>query len=456
MVGIYTRFSNDGLQRDASTDDQIRTCSEAVKEKGWVVDPALIFSDAGASGASMATREGIQALRKRIESDRVKSYHGIIFDDSSRLGRNLAEVLQFCKLCEFHGIFLYFVNRQLDSRDPNFYQLMTNYASSDENFLKSLRHTVIRGQVGRIKEGMTHGGKYYGYRGEAILDPKKRSTASKIAIKGVKLSIDDAEATAIRAIYQMADDGLSFLQIAIACREAHFPRPERKNGAKTIWTRDNVGDILHNPMYCGCIRYGKTSRVKHPISGRIENRPVPEEKWTVRHFPELAIVSVEQWERVQAVIKSHKCLGLPKAGGMAKRDSAAPAPLFTGLLVCGDCKGPIVVTGKDRVGNRTLQCKGYRYFKTCNNSMVLLETVLEQHLIDCIVGKLLTPESIDRAVLEFHSGLNARLQSQQEQMRKARSGARPLLREQNRLESERRNIIGSLRELGPAESLRNL
>jgi hypothetical protein len=60
-------------------------------------------------------------------------------------------------------------------------------------------------------------------------------------IVGVKLVIDETEAPPIRAIDNMADDGLSFLRIALACREAHFPRPERKNGAKTIWTTDNVG-----------------------------------------------------------------------------------------------------------------------------------------------------------------------------------------------------------------------
>jgi len=37
-MGVYARFSNEGLQRDASIDDQVRTCPEAAKEKGWVVD----------------------------------------------------------------------------------------------------------------------------------------------------------------------------------------------------------------------------------------------------------------------------------------------------------------------------------------------------------------------------------------------------------------------------------
>lgn len=394
VTGIYARFSNDGLQRDAS------------------------------------------------------------IDECSRLGRNLAEVLQFCKLCEFHGVFLYFVNQQLDSRDPNFYQLINNYGSSDENFLKSLRHSVIRGQIGRIKEGMTHGGKYYGFRGEAILDPAKRSTASKIAIKGVKLVIDEPEAAAIRAIYKMADEGLSLMRIALACRDAQFPRPQRKNGSEAIWTRDNVRSILHNPMYCGCVRYGKTSTVKHPVTGRIENRSVPQSKWTVRHFSELAIVPVEQWERVQAIIKGHKVLGIQTLGGLARRARTAPAPLFTGLLVCADCHGSFVVTRVDKAGDRTLQCRNYRSHKTCKNKIVVLESVLEKHLIEHIVDKMLTTESIDCAVHQFHLQLNARLKLQQEQLRKTRSRAHALVREQNRLETERRNIIASLRELGPVQSLR--
>jgi site-specific DNA recombinase len=171
IMGIYARFSNDELQRDASIDDQVRTCTEAAWEKGWIVDPALIFTDAGISGALMATRDGIQALLKRVGADKVKSYSGFLFDDSSRLGRNSSEVLSFCKLCEFHSVFLYFVNQQLDSRDPNFYQLIVQYASTDELFLKKLRHSVIRGQKGRIENAMIHGGRYYGYKGVAIPDP---------------------------------------------------------------------------------------------------------------------------------------------------------------------------------------------------------------------------------------------------------------------------------------------
>ena len=34
VVGIYARYSEDQLQRDASIADQIRTCTEAARQKG--------------------------------------------------------------------------------------------------------------------------------------------------------------------------------------------------------------------------------------------------------------------------------------------------------------------------------------------------------------------------------------------------------------------------------------
>jgi site-specific DNA recombinase len=455
VVGAYARFSNDGLQRDSSIDDQFTTCTQAAGEKGWVYDPSLQFSDAGLSGALMATREGLQALLKRVESDKSKSYQGFIFDDTSRLGRNLSEVLQFCKLCQFHGIFLYFVNQQLDSRDPNFFELIKNYASSDENFLKSLGHAVIRGQKGRIKTGMIHGGRYYGYKSEAILDPLKRSTASKIAIKGVKLTIDEVEAEVVRRIYKWADEGHSLMRIARNCIAAQYPRPYRKNSAKTVWTADNVRSILHNKLYCGYLSYGKTTNVKHPINGRVENRPSPKSNWTVEYFPDLAIVTVEQWERVQAIVKTHSDFGAHRLGGMGRRDKSAPIPLFSGLLVCGSCGGAYVVSDKNFEGDRVLQCKNYRFYKTCDNPLTLIEPVLEQRLVDYIVNRLLVPENLNFALERFQTELNARIATEELHHKGSQASKKKLIREQSRLELELKNIINSLRELGPEESLKS-
>jgi site-specific DNA recombinase len=455
VVGIYARYSNDQLQRDASIDDQIRTCSELAGAKGWIVDPLLIFTDAGMSGAQMATREGLKALLDRIESDKSRSYKGFIFDDTSRLGRNLAEVLSFCKLCEYHQVFLFFANQELDSRDPNFYQLINQYATGDEQFLKKLKHAVVRGQKGRIAEGMIHGGRYYGYKGDAIPDPSKRSTASKLAIKGVKLVIDEVEAEVVRAIYAMAESGQTLKQIAKACITVNYPRPQRLREATSTWTPDNVGSILHNRIYCGYLIYGRGATIRHPITGKEERRQSPESQWLVRYTPELAIVSVEQWERVQVVIDSRKNLGLMKLGGMSRRCATAPTPLFSGLLICGGCSAPFVVTGKDKHGDRLLQCKSYRYDrKSCACSYSITESSLERHLIDHLVGQMFSQNALDSAIDKFHSDLNARLMADADNHKRAKATSAKLIREQQHLDKERTNIIASLRQFGPSESLR--
>lgn len=134
VVCVYARFSNNQLQRDASIEDQLRTCTDAATANGWSVEPSLIISDAGVSGAQMSTREGIQTLLHRIQNDRTRTFQGVLFDDSSRLGRNLSEVLSFCKVCEFHQVLLCFVNQEFDSRDPNFYELMIQFALGTSNF----------------------------------------------------------------------------------------------------------------------------------------------------------------------------------------------------------------------------------------------------------------------------------------------------------------------------------
>ena len=451
-VAIYARFSSE-MQRRTSVEDQTRQCRECASEKGWIVLPDYIRSDEELSGATLATRPGLVALMEEAQKT-PRPIDGIVIDDTSRLGRNLGDVLQICSLMKFYEIFLYFVNQELDSRDPNFYQLIINYGAGDEQFLTKLAHAVRRGQRGRILAGMISGGIHYGYKHVEIEDPTKPRVRGRPAIKGVRLEIVEVEAAAIRLIFDSVDEGLSFLKIAQRCIAQNLPRPVLlRNHTSATWTPSTIHSILHNELYCGRLIWGRTKTAKNPTNGRIVAKPQPKEKWTSIYLPELRIISDEQWERVHAIIASHKNVGLSRIGGMA-RTTSPEKNLFSGHLFCGVCSGPMVITYSAKGGDRVYQCRTHRLRPgECSNKLPIRRSVLEDQLITAIVQKTLQSETLERVIAESHQQLTGDRAHQLEVNEKRQALIPQLAEEKRQLKIETQNIVVSLCQYGPSDNL---
>jgi DNA invertase Pin-like site-specific DNA recombinase len=77
-VALYARYSSDN-QRDASIEDQFRTCKERAMREKWTIFGS--YKDAGISGASMILRPGIQSLV------------GFVTDTGSSSGWTSAEIV---------------------------------------------------------------------------------------------------------------------------------------------------------------------------------------------------------------------------------------------------------------------------------------------------------------------------------------------------------------------------
>jgi site-specific DNA recombinase len=117
-VAIYARYSSD-LQRQSSIEDQVRQCRDAAARNGWTVIDEFILSDKAVSGQQLAGRQGLDDLIK-LAKQLPHRFDGIIIDDTSRFGRDLSSTLPMTDELKYANIFLYFANRQLDSRDRNF------------------------------------------------------------------------------------------------------------------------------------------------------------------------------------------------------------------------------------------------------------------------------------------------------------------------------------------------
>jgi site-specific DNA recombinase len=457
LIAIYTRYSHEEFQD--STQSQIDTCTDCAREHGWLYGPDLIFSDEGISGQALGPRKEMNRLLSLVEEKKAK-FRGVVIDSSSRFARSVGDVSTMVKTLRFHGIFLYFVDRNLDSRNENFDDIVYQLAQKDEQFVRDLSHNVIRGQKRTVKNHFTHGGFYYGYRGEGIPDPTKRGTPTRPALKGVKQHVYEPEAEIIRQIFKWEDfERFSFQRSANECVENGYLRPYRKNGAALTWNHDTVGCILHNPMYKGLVIYGKTRTFRHPRTGKLKNVPRAKKEWTIEERPDLRIVSEEQWERVQQIIADRYAFGNPRVGAIARRNNASDnPPLFSGLLKCGCCKGTITVVD-NRNGERILQCgnchKGRKRpdgSYICTNSFQITESALERHVFSHIVDHLLEPGALEHAVSTVHAKLEREIASSAKSRKNAESQSHE--HEIRKLEKELRNLLASLRELGPDEHLK--
>ncbi|MGO4910638.1 recombinase family protein, partial [Pseudorhodobacter sp. W20_MBD10_FR17] len=94
---IYARFSTD-MQRDASIDDQIRSCREHAARQGLeVVDT---YFDKAVSGASLM-RSGIQKLLRDAQG---RAFEVVLSEGLDRLSRNQADIASIYQKLQFRDV----------------------------------------------------------------------------------------------------------------------------------------------------------------------------------------------------------------------------------------------------------------------------------------------------------------------------------------------------------------
>src|SRR5690606_21364986 len=143
---------------------------------------------------------------------------------------------------------------------------------------------VRRGMSGLIHQGLSAGGRAYGYRP----DPSNRG----------KLIIVEEEAKIIRRIFEAYVSGKSTRQIAYDLNKEGVPPPRgTKWNASTINGNATRGHgILLNSIYAGKLVWNRVHMLKDPDTGKRISRPNPPEKWQTRDVPELQIIPTELWE----------------------------------------------------------------------------------------------------------------------------------------------------------------
>lgn len=395
---VYARMSDD-QQRKASIEDQIRNCRDAAEEKSWKVCEEHIYFDEGKTGTTMFDRAGFASLRETYKQSS-PPFRRIIIDDTSRLGRNEADVHRVLDELEYYGVHIYFASDGLDSQNPWFRDAFAAKARQDAQFSKTHGKRVRRGRIGLFEKGLNPGWSCYGYRNVPVHNTADSNARGRAATLGMKEEIDPEKAEVVVLIFTWYAQGLSLRQIMVRLNAEHIlpPRNAGRKAKSRSWSRSAVDYILHNERYSGTLIYGRTTQIRNPGTGKMTQRMHPEAEWQRSYHPELRIIEEDLWEKVNAERARKNFAGHTRNGGLNRTDKSR-AYFLSGLLVCGVCGSNYHLRSHGRYC-----CSNYMWRNGCSNSATFRREDIEGVLIAALSNNLQNPQlrkSLSKSVFSF-------------------------------------------------------
>jgi len=369
-AAVYARFSTD-MQRDASIEDQIRSCWEYAARQGLKV--VETYSDRAVSGASLM-RSGMQKL---LRDGRSGMFDVVISEGLDRLSRNQADIAQIYQSLLFAEVMIETVSEGAISE-----MHIGLKGTMNAIFLKDLGVKTHRGLKGRALAGKSAGGLTYGYSAVHKIAPNGET------IRGDRV-VNAEEAAVVRRIFQDYAKGISPKKIAEALNVEGIPGPQGGEwGASTIHgNRERGTGIINNEAYIGRQIWNRLRYVKDPTSGKRVSRLNPETDWVITEVPDLRIIDDALWEKVrvrQGALKS-------KETGVPVWDRRRPRTLFSGLMECGCCGSGFSKVQKDSFGCSAARNKGKAI---CTNMVTIKQKDLEARVLDALGHHLMDPEAV--------------------------------------------------------------
>lgn len=289
-VCAYCRVSTDNDEQLSSFELQQAHYRQLVQDHpNWELK--RIFADQGISGTSLKNRD---AFNEMIGACKRGEYDLILTKSVSRFARNLVDCISLIRMLKGLtppvGVFF---------ETDNLYTLGEN-----TEFMLSFLATFAQEESVKKSEAMNWS-LHQRFKDGKLLTPAplgydRQKDAAGHYIKYAPLLVNEAEARIVRFIYDAYLSGWSQEQIAgflgdIGC--------QTKTGS-TEWTGSAVAYILTNERYCGNVLTWKTFTADLYEHKHKRNRQDRDQYLYRARHP--AIVSVEKFEAVQALIENRK------------------------------------------------------------------------------------------------------------------------------------------------------
>ena len=279
-AAIYARVSTEHEEQLSALENQ-KDWYKPILEQHPEWDIVEMYVDEGVTGTSAKKRKNF--MRMIADAERGK-FDLILTREVSRFARNTVDTLQYTRSLKAKGVEVYFINDNIKTFDGDGELRLTIMATlaQDESRKTSVR--VKAGQQTSMENGVIYGnGNILGY--------------DRV---GKEMVINPEQAKTVRMIYDwyLAGEGIRSIQFKLeqAGRLTAM--------GKTTWHMTNISKILKNTFYCGIITYHKQWTPDYLEQKKINNHG--EIEHTLVHGTHEPIVTVEEFEKVQEIIKSHQ------------------------------------------------------------------------------------------------------------------------------------------------------
>ena len=308
-AAIYARVSTEHEEQLSALENQ-KDWYKPILEQHPEWDIVEMYVDEGVTGTSAKKRKNF--MRMIADAERGK-FDLILTREVSRFARNTVDTLQYTRSLKAKGVEVYFINDNIKTFDGDGELRLTIMATlaQDESRKTSVR--VKAGQQTSMENGVIYGnGNILGY--------------DRV---GKEMIINPEQAKTVRMIYEwyLAGEGIRSIQFKLeqAGRLTAM--------GKTTWHMTNISKILKNTFYCGIITYHKQWTPDYLEQKKINNHG--EIEHTLVQGTHEPIVTVEEFEKVQEIMKSHQ--REPSESGTGQKrvfGNRKPIDIWTELLIC--------------------------------------------------------------------------------------------------------------------------
>ena len=363
------------LYERLSRDDEMQGESNSItNQKKYLEDYAVQhgfgniqhFSDDGYSGTNF-NRPAFNSLLTEIEAGRVGT---VIVKDMSRFGRNYLQVGFYTEMMfPKKNVRFIAVNNGVDSANPADNDFTPFLNIMKEWYAKDTSKKIKAVFKAKMRDGKRVSGAVpYGY----YRKPEDKQT----------LYVDEASASVVRRIFQLACDGMGATAIADTLSEDKILIPSayaRQNHPEDCqctnyhdpytWNATTVGYILNRREYLGHTVLGKTTRDNFKTKRK---RIANEDELLVFYNTHEAIIDQEIYDKAQRMRKRVS----------PRRNSEKPAHRLSGLLYCADCGSRLAyINSKPKDGkiydsNQAFRCSRYHNkYHSCTGHYIKASTI---------------------------------------------------------------------------------